>query len=70
MAKFQIIEEKGKPKFVVLPYGDQKAAEDYCDEVWALKSIKKYESRKNKSFVNLEDVRHELPVKSKKINRS
>ena len=66
MAKFQVIEEKGKPKFVVLPYGDQKAAEDYFDELWALKAIKKYESQKDKRFINLDDVRDQLSAKPKK----
>jgi len=38
MAEFQVISEKNKPKFVVLPFGDEKAVQDYMDELWAEKA--------------------------------
>jgi len=56
MAAFQVIEEKGKPKFVVLPFGDQEAIEDYMDELWAEQAFKEYDARKNKRFYKAEDV--------------
>ena len=46
MAAFQIITEKEKPKFVVLPFGDEKAAQDYLDELWAEKAVAKFNKSK------------------------
>ena len=60
MAQFQVIEEKGMPKFVVLPFGDREAVEDYLDELWAEKAVEAFESRKDTQFVALEDIRDSL----------
>jgi len=38
MADYQIISEKNRSKFVVLPFGDEKAVQDYMDELWAEKA--------------------------------
>ena len=60
MVKYQVIKEKGKPKFVVLPFGDREAIEDYLDELWAEKAVEAFEAKTDKRFHALEDVRREL----------
>jgi hypothetical protein len=64
MAAYQVIEEKGKPKYVVLPFGDREALDDYLDELWAEKAVKAFETRKDTHFHALEDVR--LKILNKK----
>ena len=56
MAAYQVIEEKGKPKYVVLPFGDKEAVEDYLDELWAVKAVKAFKARNDTRFYALEDV--------------
>ena len=60
MAAYQVIEEKGNPKYVVLPFGDREAVEDYLDEIWAQKAVKAFKSRKDTRFYALEDVEREI----------
>ena len=60
MATFQIISEKNKPKFVVLPFGDEKAAQDYMDELWAEKAIAKFNKEKRHKLYSLAEVKQQL----------
>ena len=60
MAGFQIILEKNKPKFVVLPFGDTKAAQDYLDELWAEKAVSEYNKSKSGKLYSLEEVKRKL----------
>jgi len=46
MAAFQIISEKNKPKYAVLPFGDEEAVQDYMDELWAEKAAIKVKKKK------------------------
>jgi len=48
MAEFQVILEKNKPKYVVLPFGDKKAAQDYMDELWAEKAAADFNRKPGK----------------------
>ena len=69
MADFQIITEKNKPKFVVLPFGDEKAAQDYMDELWAEKAAAEFDkSKKSKpeKLYSLAEVKQKLE-KTKRI---
>ena len=67
MATYQVIEEKGKPKFVVFPFGDKAAIEDYLEELWAEKAVKGLASRKGEKRFTLEEAEHFLGLnKSKK----
>ena len=63
MAAFQIITEKNKPKFVVLPFGDEKAAQDYLDELWAEKAVADFNKKKPEKLYSLEEVKHKLSTK-------
>ncbi|MCL2043376.1 MAG: hypothetical protein FWG89_04470 [Treponema sp.] len=56
MADYQIITEKNKPRFVVLPFGDEAAALDYLDELWAKKAVEKFNREKTKKLYSLADV--------------
>ena len=60
MADFQIISEKNKPKFVVLPFGDENAAQDYMDELWAEKAVADYNRSKPGKLYTLADVKQKL----------
>ena len=60
MAAFQIILEKDKPKFVVLPFGDEKAAQDYLDELWAEKAVAEFKKNKSKKLYSLSEVKEKL----------
>ena len=60
MASFQIISEKDKPKFVVLPFGDEKAAQDYLDELWAEKAVAKFNKSKPGKLYTLDEVKQAL----------
>jgi len=62
MAEFQIIKEKNKPKFVVLPFGDKKAAQDYMDELWAEKAAAEYNRKKPGKLYSLEEAKKKLNV--------
>ena len=63
MAGYQIILEKNKPKFVVLPFGDEKAAQDYMDEIWAEKAVADYNKGKPGKLYSLEEVKQKLAIK-------
>ena len=60
MAGFQIISEKNKPKFVVLPFGDKKAVQDYMDELWAEKAVAEYNKNKPGKLYSLDEVKQTL----------
>ena len=60
MAAFQIITEKNKPKYVVLPFGDKKAAQDYMDELWAEKAVTEFNKRKPERLYTLAEVKQKL----------
>jgi len=69
MAEFQVINEKGKPKFAVLPYGDNAAIEDYLDTLWAENAVKEYEANPDKRFHDWDDVLRMLSEKKKRKAR-
>lgn len=60
MADFQIISEKSKPKYVVLPFGDEKAAQDYMDELWAEKAAAEFNKNKPVKLYTLAEVKQKL----------
>jgi hypothetical protein len=60
MADFQIITEKDKPRFVVLPFGDEAAAQDYLDELWAEKAVAKFNKEKPQKLFSLAEVQQML----------
>jgi hypothetical protein len=60
MEAFQIITEKNKPKFVVLPFGDEKAVQDYMDELWAEKAAEEFNKSKPEKLYSLEEVKQKL----------
>jgi regulatory protein YycH of two-component signal transduction system YycFG len=62
MAAFQVITEKNKPRFVVLPFGDEEAVQDYMDELWAEKAVEEFSKEKNKKLYSLEEVKRALAV--------
>jgi hypothetical protein len=66
MADFQVISEKNKPKFVVLPFGDEKAVQDYMDELWAEKAAADFNKHKPEKLYTLDEVKKKLN-KSKRV---
>ena len=60
MATFQIISDKNKPRFVVLPFGDEAAAQDYLDELWAEKAVAKFNRKKPEKLYSLEEVKQKI----------
>jgi hypothetical protein len=48
------------PKFVVLPFGDREALEDYADEIWAEQSVQKYQSEPKQKSYSLNEVKRLL----------
>ena len=66
MAEFQVISENNKPKFVVLPFGDEKAAQDYMDELWAEKAAADFKKHKPEKLYSLDEVKKNLG-KSKRV---
>jgi len=60
METFQIISEKNKPKFVVLPFGDEEAVQDYMDELWAEKTVAEYKKGKPGKLYSLAEVKQKL----------
>ena len=65
MAGFQVISEKNKPKFVVLPFGDEKAVH-YMDELWAEKAAADFNKHKPEKLYSLDEVKKKLG-KSKRV---
>ena len=63
MADFQIITENNKPRFVVLPFGDETAAQDYLDELWAEKAVVKFNKEKPQKLYSMEEVQQILAEK-------
>ena len=68
MATFQIISEKNKPKFVVLPFGDEKAVQDYMDELWAEKEVSEFNKKKPGKLYSLEEVKQELKTSKRRAS--
>jgi len=68
MAGYQVIEEKGKPKFVVFPFGDKDAVEDYLEELWAEKAVRGLASRKGEKCFTLEEAEKRLGLDKPKKN--
>ena len=68
MAAFQIISEKNKPKFVVLPFGDEKAVQDYMDELWAEKAVAEFSKKKPGKLYSLEEVKQKLGHRKRRIS--
>jgi hypothetical protein len=66
MAEFQVITEKNKPKYVVLPFGDEKAVQDYMDELWAEKAVADFNKHKPEKLYSLDEVKKNLG-KSKRV---
>ena len=60
MAAFQVISEKNKPKFVVLPFGDKEAVQDYLDELWAEKAVAQFNKSKPGKLYSLDEVKQKL----------
>ena len=60
MPAYQIISEKNKPKFVVLPFGDEKAAQDYLDELWAEKAVARFNKNKVNKLYSMAEVKQML----------
>ena len=60
MATFQIISDKNKPRFVVLPFGDEAAIQDYMDELWAEKAVAEFKKKKPEKTYSLEEVKQRL----------
>jgi hypothetical protein len=65
MADFQIISEKNKPKFVVLPFRDEKAIHDYMDELWAEKTATDFNKGKQEKLYSLKEVKQKLEKKKR-----
>jgi len=70
MAEFQVIRENDEPKYVILPFGDVEALEDYMDELWAEQAVKEFEACPDKTFRDLEDLRRELMGDSPKKRKT
>jgi len=68
MTSFQVILEKDKPKFVVLPFGDKKAAEEYLDELWAEKAVADFNKSKPGKLYSLDEVKEKLGHKKQQSN--
>ena len=60
MAAFQVISEKNNPKFVVLPFGDEEAVQDYLDELWAEKAVAQFNKAKPGKLYSLDEVKQKL----------
>jgi len=69
MADYQIISEKNRPKFVVLPFGDEKAVQDYMDELWAEKAAADFNKSKQEKLYSLEEVKQTLE-KTKRLTKT
>jgi len=67
MAEFQIISEKNKPKFVVLPFGDEKAVQDYMDELWAEKAVAEFNKNKPGKLYSLDEVKQKLSHEKRRV---
>ncbi|MCL2293951.1 MAG: hypothetical protein FWC36_03695 [Spirochaetes bacterium] len=63
MAEYQIITEKNKPRFVVLPFGDVIAAQDYLDELWTEKAAAKFNKGKPQKLYSLAEAKQMLGLK-------
>ena len=67
MTSYQIITEKNKPRFVVLPFGDEKAAQDYLDELWAEKAVAEFNKNKPKKLYTLTEVKKKLASRAQQV---
>jgi len=68
MTSFQIILENDKPKFVVLPFGNKKAAEEYLDELWAEKAVSDFNKSKPGKLYSLDEAKEKLGQKKQRSN--
>jgi hypothetical protein len=57
---FQLIKENNVPKYVVLPFGDWEALEDYADELWAEQSVKQYQQTETHKTYSLQEIKNKL----------
>jgi PHD/YefM family antitoxin component YafN of YafNO toxin-antitoxin module len=57
---FQLISENNVPKFVVLPFGDWEALEDYADELWAAKAVREHKKAEKQKTYSLNEVKKML----------
>jgi len=62
MAAYQVIEDNGRPKFVVFQFGDKDAIEDYLEELWAEKVVRGLASRQGEECFTLEEAEHFLAL--------
>ena len=69
MAAYQVIEDNGRPKFVVFQFGDKDAIEDYLEELWAEKVVRGLASRQGEECFTLEEAERILALK-KPSNRT
>jgi hypothetical protein len=57
---FQLIKEDNVQKYVILPFGDWEALEDYADELWAEQSVKQYQQTEKQKIYSLQEVKNIL----------
>ena len=63
MAAYQVIQKDNVPMFVVLPFGDVEAIEDYMDELWANDVVRQYEASENNTILyTMSDAKKILAV--------
>jgi len=65
MATFQVISDKNKPKFAILPFGDEEAIQDYIDELWAEKAVAEYNKNKQEKIYTLNEAKKKLDYKKR-----
>lgn len=56
MSKVQFIPEQDDPKFVVLPFGDKEAIQDYLDELWARRALKEFNDTPNHKLHSIDEL--------------
>ena len=49
-------------EFVVLPFGDKEAVEDYMDELWAEKAAAEFEKSKPGKLYSLDEAKEKLKL--------
>jgi hypothetical protein len=60
LRKMPLISEKNKPRFEVLPFGDEEAEQDYLDELWADKAVAEFQKTRHKKLYSLAEVKRNL----------
>ena len=56
MSKVQFIPEQNDPKFVVLPFGDKEAIQDYLDELWARRALQDFNETPDHDFHSIDEM--------------